>query len=145
MNKQPKQPVNVNDNENANANVNESVNENVNVTDNEHENDTTDYTTVSLSQNEMDILVGLADGLIIENYISKIREWQVRNKKLNTQPYASIRKWLDEDGVKQNYHPKDRRYDYKYDYLGEKELEAKEFARAYDEFARSIDFDKVKL
>ena len=93
----------------------------------------------------MDILVGLADGLIIENYISKIREWQVRNKKLNTQPYASIRKWLDEDGVKQNYHPKDRRYDYKYDYLGEKELEAKEFARAYDEFARSIDFDKVKL
>ena len=96
--------VNVNDN--VNVNVNDNVNVNVNEKVNEKENENvfekvseTEYENVKLTDDELDILYGLTDRPTVENYISKIRSWQVANRKINTKPYISIRRWMDQDHV----------------------------------------------
>lgn len=85
------------------------------------------FTQVCLSEEERLALEGLSDRLTVERYISKIIDWQVKNQKLNTKPYVSIKKWIDEDKVRPA--PK----------IGTGGISTEE----YDAFARSIDFDKL--
>ena len=124
LNKQPKQPVNVNgnvsvnDNVNDNADVNADVNDNINETvyadesinnavNEDFKEDVhaplradrqTDYSCVEISDDEFESLSALSDRLTVARYISKISDWQVKNRKINTKPYQSVRKWLEEDG-----------------------------------------------
>ncbi|MBO6140631.1 MAG: hypothetical protein J6O40_02460, partial [Ruminococcus sp.] len=79
-------------------------NENENEKDTEKETEKEeDFTKVYLSKKELSDLVGLADRLTIDSYICKIKDWQMKNRKLNTKPYISIKKWLSEDGAVREY------------------------------------------
>lgn len=82
------------------------------------------FTQVCLSEEERLALERLSDRLTVERYISKIIDWQVKNKKLNTKPYVSIKKWIEEDGAKADSHTGP---------------DTKEF----DEFADSVDFSRL--
>ena len=85
------------------------------------------YSEVDLSEEEMSDLVRQADRLTVDRYILKIIDWQRRNKKLNSKPYISIKKWIEEDGARPKSH------------YNENGISTEE----YDAFARSIDFDKL--
>ena len=100
----------------------EKENDNVSVSDKEAR-----YSEVDLSEEEMSDLVRQADRLTVDRYILKIIDWQRRNKKLNSKPYISIKKWIEEDGVKPRL------------VRNEGGISTDE----YDAFARSIDFDKL--
>jgi hypothetical protein len=60
----------------------------------------TDFSKVDLSEAERLDLVGRSDSLTVERYITKIRDWQEKNRKLNSCPFITIRRWMQEDGVK---------------------------------------------
>ena len=86
----------------VNGSVNDSVYESESVNESEKDNvseNKDDFSQVRITENELDILYGLADRLTIEKYLSNIRDWQTKNRRFNSKPYTSIRKWLDEDGV----------------------------------------------
>ena len=144
LNKQPKQAVNVNENDNVNDYVNENEDENESVNDNVNENEDadgnvndtlssgepewldespsvgqsvcpsvqkrdlyrfkettpTDFSKVNLSEAERLDLVGRSDSLTVDRYITKIRDWQEKNHKLNSCPFITISRWMQEDGVK---------------------------------------------
>ena len=85
------------------------------------------YSEVDLSEEELADLVRHADRLTVDRYILKIIDWQRKNRKLNSKPYISIKKWIEEDGAR----PKSP--------CNENGISTEE----YDAFARSIDFDKL--
>ena len=100
----------------------EKENDNVSESDKEAR-----YSEVNLSEEEMSDLVRQADRLTVDRYILKIIDWQRRNKKLNSKPYISIKKWIEEDGARSKSP------------YNENGISTEE----YDAFARSIDFDKL--
>ena len=100
----------------------EKENDNVSESDKE-----APYSEVNLSEEELADLVRQADRLTVDRYILKIIDWQRKNRKLNSKPYISIKKWIEEDGIRKDK-PKE-----------EKGISTEE----YDAFARSIDFDKL--
>ena len=83
-----------------------------------------DYTSVNLTDEEREALERLSDRLTVDNYIKSIIGWQVKYKKLNTKPFAYIKKWIEEDGAKKK---------------SKRGIDTDE----YDEFAANIDFDKM--
>ncbi len=85
------------------------------------------YSEVNLSEEELDDLVRQADRLTVERYILKIIDWQRKNRKQSSKPYISIKKWIEEDGAR----PKSP--------YNENGISTEE----YDAFARSIDFDTL--
>lgn len=80
---------------------------------------------VKLTDEERAELERLSDRLTVESYIRSIIEWQQKNGKLNTKPYLCIKTWIGEDN-------KNRVNE-------DKGISAKEV----EEFAASIDFDKL--
>ena len=116
---------NVSDNDNESDNASVSKNESVSVND----ASLSKFERVELSEAEKQDLIGQSDRLTVERYILKIIDWQKKNRKLNSKPYISIRRWFEEDGVK----PKPQLV------KNEGGISAEE----YDAFARSIDFDKL--
>ena len=116
---------NVSDNDNESDNASVSKNESVSVND----ASLSKFERVELSEAEKQDLIGQSDRLTVERYILKIIDWQKKNRKLNSKPYISIRRWFEEDGVK----PKPQLV------KNEGGISVDE----YDAFARSIDFDKL--
>ena len=117
---------NVSDNDNESDNASVSKNESVSVND----ASLSKFERVELSEAEKQDLIGQSDRLTVERYILKIIDWQKKNRKLNSKPYISIRRWFEEDGVK----PKPQLV------KNEGGISVDE----YDAFARSIDFDKLR-
>ncbi|MBO6140580.1 MAG: hypothetical protein J6O40_02205 [Ruminococcus sp.] len=116
----------------------DSDNDNNTDTDSEIETDSETVTEkanelceVRLSDDEKHILYSLADRQTIDRYILNILDWQKSSGKVNTKPYISIRKWLDEDGMIKSPQKPD------YKYSSDKQIE--EFER----YADSIDFSTL--
>ncbi len=112
---------------NENDYVNENENEYVNVNENAKELD-----KIRLSDDEKHILYSLADRQTIDRYILNIIDWQKSSGKINTKPYVSIRRWLDEDGIL-----KERGENADIKHYKDKQIE--EFER----YADSIDFSTL--
>ncbi|MCR5815250.1 MAG: hypothetical protein K6F91_00035, partial [Ruminococcus sp.] len=97
---------------------------------------------------------------IVDNYIRKIREWQIKNHKLNACPFITIGKWIEEDrgksiyGSNQSYQsnssPSDQRYKgnngkpiYESGGVIRNLNIATMTSEEYDAYAASIDLSKV--
>ncbi|MCR5816629.1 MAG: DUF6291 domain-containing protein [Ruminococcus sp.] len=88
-----------------------------------------DYSKVNLTDEEKAHLISLSDCLTVERYIQKIRDWQIRNRRINPTPYLTINRFFNEDNIKP--HPV-RQEEYKGISVED-----------YEAFARSIDLSRV--
>ena len=92
--------VNVNDNDNVNDIVNENGNErNDNVNDNVSPS-APDFSAVELSDDQLSSLVSFSSQRAVDFYISKARQWQIKNKRKYKDPYSTIRGWIAAEKVK---------------------------------------------
>ena len=66
---------------------------------NAEKNNSPDFEKVDLTDAEREHLIRLSDRLTVDRYIENIRKWQVKNRRLNSKPFVSIRRWIEEDGA----------------------------------------------
>lgn len=90
--------VNVNDNDNVNVNVNgnernENVNDNVSPS-------ADDFSAVELSDEQLNSLVSFSSRPLVDYYISKARDWQIKHKRKYKDAYKTIKGWLESDKAK---------------------------------------------
>ena len=94
---------NVNDNDNVNVNVNGNE-KNVNVNDNVDASDASqpsaDFSAVELSAEQLDSLFSFASRPLVESYIEKARQWQLKNKRRYKDPYTTIKGWIEAEKAK---------------------------------------------
>ena len=99
-----------------------------------------DYSRVYFSDEEKEYLFTLTDRSKIERYIDKIAQWQQQNKRLMHDPLGNITRWIAEDRAKPSYYDSRGYQGYS---GGHKERPGSISAKEVEEFARSIDFDKL--
>lgn len=63
----------------------------------------------NLSQEQYRQLCGMSSASVVDKYISKIVNWQSRSGRLCTQPYETIKSWIEKDGKFSE--PKNTSYD----------------------------------
>lgn len=90
--------VNVNDNDNVNVNVNgnernENVNDNVSPS-------ADDFSAVELSDEQLNSLVSFSSRPLVDYYISKARDWQIKHKRKYKDAYKTIKGWIESDKAK---------------------------------------------
>lgn len=91
---------NVNDNDNDNVNVNVNGNErNENVNDNVSPS-ADDFSAVELSDDQLNSLVSFSSRPLVDFYISKARDWQIKHKRKYKDVYKTIKGWLESDKAK---------------------------------------------
>ena len=92
--------VNVNDNDNVNVNVNGNE-KNVNVNDNVDASDASqpsaDFSAVELSAEQLNSLVSFSSRSLVDSYIEKARQWQIKFKRRYKDPYKTILGWIQAD------------------------------------------------
>ena len=89
--------VNENDNDNVNDIVNENGNErNDNVNDNVSPS-APDFSAVELSDDQLSSLVSFSSQQIVDAFISKARQWQIKYKRRYKDPYKTILGWIQAD------------------------------------------------
>ena len=100
--------VNVNDNDNVNVNVNGNE-KNVNVNDNVDASDASqpsaDFSAVELSAEQLNSLVSFSSRSLVDSYIEKARQWQLKNKRRYKDPYKTILGWIQADKAKTKTSP----------------------------------------
>jgi hypothetical protein len=94
--KPQKQPVNVN--ENVKVNVNDNVN--VNVKEENVSPSADDFSAVELSDEQLNSLVSFSSRPLVDYYISKARDWQIKHKRKYKDAYKTIKGWLESDKAK---------------------------------------------
>ena len=102
-----------------------------------------DYSRVYFSDEEKEYLFTLTDRSKIERYIDKIAQWQQQNKRLMHDPFGNITRWIAEDRAKPSYYDSRGYQGYNKYQGGYKERPGSISAKEVEEFARSIDFDKL--
>lgn len=90
--------VNVNDNDNVNDIVN--VNENGNERNDNVSPSAPDFSAVELSDDQLSSLVSFSSRALVEFYIAKARDWQVKHKRKYKDAYKTIIGWIDADRTK---------------------------------------------
>ena len=90
--KPQKQPVNVN--ENVKVNVNDNVNVNVKE---ENVSPSADFSAVELSDEQLNSLVSFSSRSLVDSYIEKARQWQIKFKRRYKDPYKTILGWIQAD------------------------------------------------
>lgn len=91
--KPQKQPVNVN--ENVKVNVNDNVN--VNVKEENVSPSAPDFSAVELSAEQLNSLVSFSSRTLVDSYVEKARQWQLKNKRRYKDPYKTILGWIQAD------------------------------------------------
>ena len=94
--------VNVNENENDNDNVNVNVNgneRNENVNDNVSPS-ADDFSAVELSDDQLNSLVSFSSRPLVDFYIAKARDWQVKHKRKYKDAYSTIKGWIQAEKAK---------------------------------------------
>lgn len=81
---------------------NEYVYEYENEKEKEKENEYVDFSTVELSDEQLASLVSFSSRPVVEIFISKAREWQIKNKRKYKDPFKTIKGWIEEDQKKNN-------------------------------------------
>ena len=94
--------VNVNENENENDNVSVNVNgneRNENVNDNVSPS-ADDFSAVELSADQLNSLVSFSSRPLVDFYIAKARDWQVKHKRKYKDAYSTIKGWIQAEKAK---------------------------------------------
>ena len=92
--------VNVNENENDNVSVNVNGNErNENVNDNVSPS-ADDFSAVELSDDQLNSLVSFSSRPLVDFYIAKARDWQVKHKRKYKDAYSTIKGWIQAEKAK---------------------------------------------
>lgn len=87
---------NVNDNVNVNVNVNENGNErNDNVNDNVSPS-APDFSAVELSDDQLGSLVSFSSQKLVDEYVKKARDWQIKHHRKYKEPFKTIKGWIEE-------------------------------------------------
>lgn len=94
--KPQKQPVNVN--ENVKVKVNDNVN--VNVKEENVSPSAPDYSAVELSDDQLSSLVSFSSRPLVDFYIAKAKDWQIKHKRKYKDPYKTILGWIESDKAK---------------------------------------------
>lgn len=89
---------NVNDNVNVNVNVNgnernENVNDNVSPS-------ADDFSAVELSDEQLSSLVSFSSRPLVDFYIAKAKDWQIKHKRKYKDAYKTIKGWIESDKSK---------------------------------------------
>lgn len=101
---------------NVNDNVNENDNDNVNVNDNENGNERNDnvnvnvnvnvspsapdFSAVELSDEQLSSLVSFSSRPLVDFYIAKAKDWQIKHKRKYKDAYKTIKGWIESDKSK---------------------------------------------
>ena len=83
-----------NDNDNDNDNYND------NYDDNENDNDTAGSRELGLTEEQYRELTAMSSVVSVGTYISKLMEWQEKNKRKCRDPYSTIKRWITQDSSK---------------------------------------------
>ena len=59
-----------------------------------------DFSAVELSAEQLASLVSFSSRPVVEIFISKAREWQIKNKRKYKDPFKTIKGWIEEDQKK---------------------------------------------
>lgn len=96
--------VNENGNVNVNDNVNGNENENGNVNDNIDASNASlpsvDFSAVELSADQLNSLVSFSSRPLVDFYIAKARDWQVKHKRKYKDAYSTIKGWIQAEKAK---------------------------------------------
>lgn len=93
-----------------------------------------DFSVVALTDEEQSELIRLSDRLTVKNYISKLSQWQVKNRRMSNKAYVVIRGWIEEEKAKtQSKASKSKEPDREPSY----DLDA------FEEFAKDFDLSKT--